>query len=168
MATSISRVLVTRSVIQSALRCSLTTSSTNSQATPVAPEFWKKNKELNRPMSPWHIYKPQLTSMLSITHRGTGLGLSILLYGWGVQSALASGGKNWEQTLDVIIQTFPHWMLYSLKVLVATSVGYHLINGIRHLFWDMGYGFTLKQLYSSGYFVIVVTLLMGVLAALNA
>lgn len=106
--------------------------------------------------------------MLSITHRATGLGLSILLYAWGLQSAVAAGGRNWEQTLDLINRTFPHWTLYSLKVLVATSVGYHLVNGVRHLCWDMGYGFTLKQLYSSGYFVILVSFLIGLLAALNA
>lgn len=164
---ALSRVLAARTFSPLLTRC-LATSSAVSQATPVSPEFWKKNEQLKRPMSPWMIYKFQLTSMLSITHRGTGLGLSILLYGWGVQSALAAGGKNWEQTLDVITQTFPHWMLYSLKVLVATSVGYHLVNGVRHLCWDMGYGFTLKELYSSGYFVIALTLVMGILAALYA
>merc|ERR1712211_211735 len=45
-------------------------------------EFWSKNKRLARPMSPHlTIYKPQLTSMMSITHRITGC----------VQSGILSG-----------------------------------------------------------------------------
>lgn len=146
--------------------------SSSSSSPPPTPaeaqaEFWKKNERLKRPMSPWTIYKPQLTSMLSITHRGTGLGLGILIYGMGVNSVFASH-TNWSQSLDWVSATFPAWSLTSLKVLVATSIGYHLINGIRHLMWDYGYGFQLKQLYTSGYFVIAVTLVVGIMAALNA
>merc|ERR1712018_809024 len=48
-------------------------------------EFWEKNKRLNRPISPHlTIYKPQMTSMLSITHRGTGLGWPAILSVVGV------------------------------------------------------------------------------------
>jgi succinate dehydrogenase (ubiquinone) cytochrome b560 subunit len=130
-------------------------------------EFWRKNEKLQRPLSPWIIYKFQLTSMLSITHRGTGLGLGVLIYGMGVNSLIA-GNTNWARSLEWVANTFPVWTLTSLKVLVATAVGYHLFNGIRHLMWDYGIGFQLKQLYTSGYFVIALTLVIGIVAALNA
>lgn len=122
--------------------------------------FFAKNAKLGRPMSPWVIYKPQLTTMLSITHRGTGLGLGVLLYGWGI-SSLASSNTNWSQTLDVLSANIPSSLLLTVKVLAGTAVGYHTINGIRHLAWDMGYGFSLKELYTSGWFVIIVTALIG-------
>ncbi len=48
-------------------------------------EFFAKNTRLDRPVSPHlTIYKPQLTSMLSITHRGTGCFQSALLSGFAV------------------------------------------------------------------------------------
>merc|ERR1712012_798375 len=50
-------------------------------------QFWDKNKRLNRPISPHlTIYKMQMTSVLSITHRGTGLGWSVILSGVGIGS----------------------------------------------------------------------------------
>ena len=58
-------------------------------------EFWSKNKELNRPISPHlTIYKFQLTSMLSITHRGTGLAQSGMLTGVGLGALMLPGSKN--------------------------------------------------------------------------
>ena len=55
-------------------------------------EFWSKNKALNRPISPHlTIYKFQLTSMLSITHRGTGLAQSGMLTGVGLGALLLPG-----------------------------------------------------------------------------
>ena len=130
-------------------------------------QFWKKNESLGRPQSPWLIYKFQLTSMLSITHRATGLGLGVLIYGMGVNSVFA-GHTNWARSLDWVAGAVPGWSLTALKVLVATAVAYHLCNGIRHLLWDCGFGFQLKQLYLSGYFVIALTLVVGLIAALNA
>lgn len=120
--------------------------------------FWTKNAKLQRPVSPWMIYKPQITSMLSITHRGTGLGLGVLLYGWGI-NALFSSNTNWAQTLTYLHEVVPSSAIVTLKVLVAGSVVYHTVNGMRHLAWDMGYGFTLRELYTSGYAVLAITLL---------
>lgn len=130
-------------------------------------QFWKKNEQLGRPQSPWIIYKFQLTSMLSITHRMTGLGLGVLLYGMGINSVFA-GNTNWERSLEWIVSTVPGWSLTTVKVLAATAVAYHLFNGIRHLLWDYGYGFQLKQLYTSGYFVILLTLIAAAIVAMNA
>jgi len=131
------------------------TSSPSSQE-----DFFAKNERLKRPMSPWMIYKFQLTSMLSITHRGTGLGMGVVLYAWGINSLLSSN-TNWAQTLEALSAAVPSSLLYTVKVLVATSFGYHAINGIRHLAWDLGYGFTIKELYTSGYVVLALSVLIG-------
>lgn len=60
-------------------------------------DFWDKNKRLDRPLSPHlTIYKFQLTSMLSITHRGTGLALSALMSGFAI-------GKTLRQVLLLLL-----------------------------------------------------------------
>ncbi|MDO9451624.1 MAG: succinate dehydrogenase, cytochrome b556 subunit [Stagnimonas sp.] len=111
-----------------------------------------------RPLSPFMIgpyYKPQMTSMLSITHRLTGLGLSfgaILLVTWLV--CLASG-------VDCYNMILPHltaW--YGKLVLVAFTWAllYHFCNGIRHLMWDLGKGLDMPTAEKTGWGVIVVSI----------
>lgn len=119
--------------------------------------FQEKNEHLKRPMSPYTIYKIQITSLLSITHRFTGIGLSVLLYSWGINSLMASH-TNWAQQLAALHDMLPAPVIYTLKFIVVTSLAYHSANGIRHLMWDMGYGFGLRELYLSGYAVLAITL----------
>lgn len=120
-------------------------------------EFWSKNSQLNRPMSPHlSIYKPQLTSTLSILHRATGLGASAVLYAGGI-AALFSTSHNFPEIVGIIQNTVPHSLLLVTKTALGGSIIYHTLNGIRHLVWDMGYGFQLKHLYISGYVVVALT-----------
>eukprot|EP00036_Acanthoecidae_sp_10tr_P008500 CAMPEP_0182915206 /NCGR_PEP_ID=MMETSP0105_2-20130417/175_1 /TAXON_ID=81532 ORGANISM="Acanthoeca-like sp., Strain 10tr" /NCGR_SAMPLE_ID=MMETSP0105_2 /ASSEMBLY_ACC=CAM_ASM_000205 /LENGTH=178 /DNA_ID=CAMNT_0025052043 /DNA_START=16 /DNA_END=552 /DNA_ORIENTATION=+ len=118
-------------------------------------KFFDKNKKMNRPMSPHlTIYRPQLTSILSITHRGTGVGLTLGMSAAGIAlGTQAFGGPPLEYWLD-IAQTYPSWMITGAKFTIAWPFAYHFANGIRHLFWDMGYGFNLKVLYQSGWGVV--------------
>ena len=103
----------------------------------------------NRPLSPHlQVYKPQLTSILSITHRATGVALAagtIFLIWWIV--AAATG----EEYFSLVQGIMTSW--FGLIVLLGFSwaVFYHLCNGIRHLFWDAGYGFELDTAYKSGW-----------------
>ena len=105
-----------------------------------------------RPLSPHlQIYKPQLTSILSILHRATGVTLSIgsiILVSWILSLTL---GKETYSVFSLVIN---HW--FSNLVLFGFTFGlfYHLSNGIRHLFWDAGYGYDLKDAYISGSAVI--------------
>lgn len=112
----------------------------------------------NRPLSPHlQIYKPQLTSVLSIIHRLTGVALAagtLLLVWWLV--AAASGPRAFRG-----VQEFIGSFLGLLLLLGwSASLFYHLANGIRHLFWDAGYGFDLKSTYSSGWAVVVATVIL--------
>ena len=114
----------------------------------------------SRPLSPFMIgpyYRPQLTSMLSIVHRITGVGLavgSLLLVGWFV--ALASG--PWEYA--AYAKHVAAWYGQVLLLGWSWSLLYHLCNGVRHLFWDLGYGYSLPVAYRSGYAVCAVSVLL--------
>lgn len=117
-------------------------------------------ESVKRPLSPHlQVYKPQLTSILSITHRGTGVFLSLgalLLTCWLV--GLATG----EQAFNNLQQYGATWYGKIILIGFVFSLYFHLCNGIRHLFWDAGLGLKISTTYKSGYAVIVVSLLMTV------
>lgn len=105
-----------------------------------------------RPLSPHlQIYRPQLTSVLSITHRLTGIVLSvgsIFLVWWLVAAAagdyaFASAQEFWGS-----------WFGILMLVGWTFSLFFHLCNGIRHLVWDTGHGLELQQTYLSGWIVL--------------
>src|SRR5580704_16534899 len=106
----------------------------------------------NRPLSPHlRIYKPQLTSVLSILHRITGVALSvgtILLVYWLV--AAASGPAAFATAAGLMRSWLGRLLLFGWTF----ALFFHLANGIRHLFWDAGIGFELKTVYASGWTVV--------------
>ena len=114
-----------------------------------------------RPLSPHlQIYKPQLTSILSILHRTTGIALSmgsIILVFWVI--ALTLGDATYTLYLNIINNWFGKLILFGFTF----ALFYHLSNGIRHLFWDAGYGYDLKQAYMSGSLVILFSLTLTIL-----
>jgi len=113
-----------------------------------------------RPLSPHlQVYKPQLTSTLSILHRITGIALAVgtlLLVYW--IAAAASGPESYDTARELIGSLFGRLLL----VAWTFALFYHLCNGIRHLFWDAGMGFELADAYRSGWLVLIAT---GVLTA---
>jgi succinate dehydrogenase / fumarate reductase, cytochrome b subunit len=112
----------------------------------------------SKPLSPHlQIYRPQLTSVLSITHRATGVFLSVgtaLLVFW---LASAAGGSECYEAAQRILNT---WLARLALLGWTWAFFYHLCNGLRHLAWDAGYGFDLKAAYRSGYLVIAASLLL--------
>jgi len=119
---------------------------------------------MSRPLSPFMFpkwYRFQITSGLSILHRLTGIALavgSILLTWWLI--AVAAGGELFTRTSAFL--TSPIGML--LLFLWSAAFFYHLCNGIRHLAWDAGFGFEIRQAYRSGYAVLAGTIVLTVLA----
>ena len=113
-----------------------------------------------RPLSPFMLgpyYRFQLTSVLSFIHRMTGIGLSlgtVLLVGW----LIALAGGPW--TYATFAKHLGAWYGQLLLLGWSWSLLYHLCNGVRHLFWDMGYGFEIKTAYRSGYAVVALSLLL--------
>ena len=118
--------------------------------------------DTNRPISPHlQVYRPQLTSMLSITHRGTGIvlaGGTVFLVYW--LFALASGPQGFEQAQA----WFGSWLGRLVLLGFSFSLFYHLCNGIRHLFWDIGVGFDIETAYASGRLVVVASVVLTLLA----
>ena len=111
-----------------------------------------------RPLSPHlQIYKPQLTSILSILHRVTGVTLSmgsVILVSWIIVLTLG------EETYVIYTKIINHWFSHLVLMGFTFGVFYHLSNGIRHLFWDAGYGYGLREAYISGSLVIFSSLLL--------
>ena len=114
------------------------------------------NRPVHRPLSPHlQVYKPQLTSVLSILHRATGIALSVGALYLATWVICAADPKTYAQ-----FQSFNTSIVGRIVLggwLFCTF--YHLCNGIRHLFWDAGYGFELKDAYRSGWTVVAVSLI---------
>lgn len=120
-------------------------------------DFIDRNTRLQRPLSPHlTIYKFQITTVMSITHRATGLALAGGLYGLAATSLLIpSTFPQFVSTLQDL-HLSPS-LIFATKLALSWSFFYHFFNGIRHLAWDAGYGFELKNLYQSGYIVLGVS-----------
>jgi succinate dehydrogenase / fumarate reductase cytochrome b subunit len=120
----------------------------------------------NRPLSPHlQVYRPQLTSILSISHRLTGIVLGIgALFLVCQLVAAASGPDAFER-----IQGFAgSWLGLVLLFGWSASFFYHLANGIRHLVWDAGYGLDIETTYRSGRMVVVATVVLTAAAWIAA
>ncbi len=113
-------------------------------------------KRRERPLSPHlTIYKPQITSVLSITHRATGVFLlaGMLLITWWLL-AIAYG----PEAYDCVSNFLNAWYGQLLLLGFTFALYYHLLNGIRHLFWDAGMGLTISDVTLSGILIVMGTL----------
>ena len=114
-----------------------------------------------RPLSPHlQIYKPQITSILSIFHRLTGISLSIgsfIIVAWIV--SLSMGIESYSYFMSIV----DNWFVQIIIVGFAFALFYHFSNGIRHLFWDAGLGFELKSVYISGSIVVLNAIILTTL-----
>ncbi|MHC8441398.1 MAG: succinate dehydrogenase, cytochrome b556 subunit [Candidatus Eutrophobiaceae bacterium] len=113
-----------------------------------------------RPLSPHlQIYKPQLTSVLSITHRGTGIFTCLALIAAPFWLFSVLGGPKQYAMWLAHAQS---WYGTVLITAFTFSFFYHLCNGIRHLFWDAGLGLDIDVSYTSGYLAIIFSILLSV------
>jgi succinate dehydrogenase / fumarate reductase cytochrome b subunit len=111
-----------------------------------------------RPLSPHlSVYRWPITMTLSILHRMTGVALSIGLIAFVVWLESIAIGADPYAMVAGWIDTLPGKLL-----LLGWSLAFffHLANGIRHLFWDVGLGFEMRQANASAWFVLVATVLM--------
>ena len=119
-----------------------------------------------RPLSPHlQVYRPQITSLLSILHRMMGVAMvigAVLLIYW--LAAAAYGPESFARAQALLGSWFGRLVLFGLTF----ALFFHLGNGIRHLFWDAGYGFDLPVLRASGIAVVVFALGLTVLTWIAA
>jgi succinate dehydrogenase / fumarate reductase cytochrome b subunit len=118
--------------------------------------------ERTRPLSPnIQIYRPQLTSVLSIANRMTGLVLSVgavVLVVWLI--AAATG----PQAYAIVQGAIASWIGQIVLFGCTFAFFLHLCGGIRHLVWDAGYGFALRSIYASGWAVVAASVALTVAA----
>ena len=112
----------------------------------------------NRPLSPHlQVYKLPLTALLSITHRGTGVLLSlgaIFLSCWLL--SIAMGPESYAEIQKYVTC----WVGKLALVAFVFSLYFHLANGIRHLFWDIGIGLTKEATHMTSFIVIAASILL--------
>jgi succinate dehydrogenase / fumarate reductase cytochrome b subunit len=114
----------------------------------------------NHPVSPHlQIYRLPLTALLSITHRITGVILAFgsLLMVWILVAA--AQGDDYYQWVMTHVQAW-YGQIFLFGLLFALYL--HFCNGIRHLFWDVGYGFELETVDLTAKMAIVMALVLTV------
>ena len=108
-----------------------------------------------RPLSPHLlIYRPQLTSVLSISHRFTGVGLGVgaLFLVWWLLAAAAG-----PEAYAMVEAFFASWVGLAFLAGFSFSLFYHLANGVRHMFWDAGMGFDNETISRTGIVMLITT-----------
>jgi succinate dehydrogenase / fumarate reductase cytochrome b subunit len=113
-----------------------------------------------RPLSPFvSIYRWQVTMAASITHRATGVALAagtVLLAWWLI--AAASGPESYAVFQKAAANPIGWLVLFGF----VWSLCFHLLNGIRHLAWDLGYGFEVPTANKTGVLVYTLSVLLAI------
>lgn len=116
-----------------------------------------------RPLSPFMLgpyYRWQITSAMSFVHRATGVVLSLgafLLTAWLVAVML---GPEAYAGFAACMDSIPGRIALAG---LSFSLIYHLLNGLRHLLWDLGHGLSLQGLYRGGWTVMLLAALLTAL-----
>lgn len=118
--------------------------------------------ERQRPLAPnIQLYRPQLTSVLSIVHRLSGVLLSFAAIGLVIWLLAAATGP---QAYGVVQAALDSWAGQITLVACTFAFFLHLSGGIRHLVWDTVHGFELQAIYVSGWTVVAFSIVMTVAA----
>jgi succinate dehydrogenase / fumarate reductase cytochrome b subunit len=118
------------------------------------------HKQAVRPLSPFlTIYSWPITMATSIVHRMTGVALAggIIILTWWLVAA-ANGLETYNFFLQTITMPLGQLVLFGF----AWSLAYHAVNGIRHLAWDLGFGFEVSTSNVTGIIVFVLSFLFAV------
>ena len=115
----------------------------------------------NNPLSPHlQIYKWQISSLLSITHRIVGviniLAITLICI-WTL--SLLVGENSYEITHLFLKSLFGKFII----VFLCWTFSFHILNEIRHLVWDMGYGFDLKITKITGVLAFIGSFILTIL-----
>lgn len=118
--------------------------------------------ERQRPLSPnIQLYRPQLTSVLSIANRLTGVLLSVAAIALVIWLLAAAAGP---QAYTIVQGTFASWIGQIILFGCTFAFFLHLFGGIRHLVWDTVHGFELRSIYISGWTVVAASVVMTIVA----
>ena len=118
-------------------------------------------KKSELPISPHlQIYKPQITSILSITHRITGVCLNFLIIFVSLWLLSLSLGENIYNYFIEFSNTIFMKLVMSISIF---GLSYHAMNGIRHIFWDFGLFLNNSSALISGIIVVLSAFVLSIL-----
>ncbi len=120
-----------------------------------------KAEKIERPLSPHlQVYRPQMTSMLSILHRMTGIALAVgtIFLVW-LLVATASG----EDAFNVFMFVMSSPLGIAALAGWSFALFYHMCNGVRHLVWDTGRLFKIQHATTAGYIVLLTSIALTAL-----
>ena len=122
---------------------------------------YKFNMQNNNPLSPHlQIYKWHISSLLSITHRVVGVinfFALVLICFWTISLFF---GENFYRSFEIVLNTFfGKFLIISL----CWTFSFQILNEIRHLLWDAGFGFDLKVAKISGVITLIGSLILTIL-----
>ena len=117
-------------------------------------------KKQDLPLSPHlQIYKPQITSLLSISHRISGVALNFMLVILVLGLLCITLGESYFELLISLITSFPIKIIIFLAIL---GFSYHFLNGIRHIIWDFGFLLGNRSSAIFGYFIIATSIISSI------
>lgn len=118
-------------------------------------------QKVQRPLSPHlQVYKLPLTALMSITHRITGVGLAvgtILVAAFLI--AAATGEAEYDFVMGLATNPFGKLVMF----LWSAALYFHMCNGIRHMFWDIGKNFNKACAHRSNFFVLAFAVVLTAL-----
>ena len=118
-------------------------------------------QDKNNPLSPHlQIYKWQISSLLSITHRIVGvvniLAITIICF---LSLSLLLGAESYE----IIHNFFKSFLGKFVIIGLCWTFSFHILNELRHLLWDLGYGFDLKVARITGVIALIGSFILTIL-----
>ena len=117
-------------------------------------------KENNNPLSPHlQVYRWQISSLLSITHRIVGVINAIALTLICLWSLFLLLGENNYENINLLLKSY---FGKFLAISLCWTFSFHILNEIRHLAWDLGYGFELRTAKITGVLVLVGSFILTV------
>ena len=116
----------------------------------------------NRPISPHLlVYSPQLTSLFSIWHRITGVVLATFSSFFLLILKILTIYNYFYMVIEnefMLISNNSSWIINYIFLLIFTLLIYHILNGLRHILWDIGLFLNIKSLFLSSWsFIIIIT-----------
>jgi len=116
----------------------------------------------HRPLAPHlTVYKLPLTAVLSISHRITGI---LLIAGLFVFFALLVALASGEAVFLTVQGFLNQWPIQIMLAGFAFSLSFHLVHGLRHLLWDLGFGFDGARLNTYALWEVWLTLVVSIVA----
>jgi len=114
----------------------------------------------NRSLSPHlYVYKPQITSVVSIFHRITGSLLAIIFLCISIIINLLGSFLSFNLFYFLFVILCFFWKI--IFYLLMATICFHSLNGVRHIMWDFGIGLDLSNLFITGCLVVSLTLILS-------